>query len=312
MEFMKKLLPKLSFKNPVDVYRMGWLGLAGTSIVYMAVILVRAGLGLDSSPTPQVRYTQSAHSSQMASRTDVRNNAYRGGQYQGTQAGSHQNSGYRNSAQKAHYENAYKAPVYQAAGKQEPKAYRTPQEKIRLIRTQAKAKKATQHSNSRQTQPVTRRGQSQSASRKQPAKRVVANTDRRAPRKNGNADTALNYMNQANYMQKFTYDLNDAGHVKPVIKVIKARKINHDIFGVRLAKGKTVGAIRKEWGKLKKKYRKPLRNLEPLIIKEKNGDGYPVQLIVGPFSDSPSAVRFCASIYRRFNCNLKRYNGSPL
>lgn len=292
MELAKKLLPKLSFKNPVDVYRMGWLGLAGTSVVYMLVILVRTGLGMDSSATQQARYTHSSSASQLA----MRNNNY--GRSQNSYAQRTHSYAQQKSAAQAYYANSQKNQVHRASDKTETRTARSPQEKIRLIRSQARS------SNGNQLATSESKGTRATASNKVTAKSL--------PQKNRHADPAYTYMNQANYMQKFTYDLNDASYTKPVIKVVKARKVNHDIFGVRLAKGKSVVAIRNEWRKLKNKYKKPLRNLEPLIIKENNGDGYPIQLIVGPFSDSPSAVRFCASIYRRFNCNLKRYNGSPL
>lgn len=278
MELTKKLLPKLSIKNPLDIYRMGWLALAGTSVVYMAVILIKAGLGINTAAPSQVRYTQAAPHKQMAM------------------------TNYSHNSRAAHTNSNHKRANVSARS--------SAQEKIRNVRTLTNTKRyqrmnenSNGHNTHKQVHTARTRDRRTAVNQQARKQNMVPN----------NTDLALDNMNQANYMQKFTYDLNsNEGHTKPVIKVVKARKVNTDIFGVRLAKGKSVSAIRREWKKLKAKYKRPLRNLEPLIIKENNGDGYPIHLIVGPFSDSPSAVRFCSSIYRRFNCSLKRYNGSPL
>ena len=83
------------------------------------------------------------------------------------------------------------------------------------------------------------------------------------------------------------------------------------LLGIRLAKGNNIQYVRRKWFHLKGKHRKLFYDMEPLIIKNPSDRRFPVQLIVGPFSNASKAVRLCKAI-RLNNCNIKLYNGTPL
>ena len=140
--------------------------------------------------------------------------------------------------------------------------------------------------------------------------------DRRTPSKNQIVKpqaTSNFYIKQPSYVDSFTYDipLQKFDEMEQSQAMTPKKKKKRTLFGVHLVKGKSIPEVRRNWHRLRKKYRKHFRNLEPLIIKENTGDGRPIKLVLGPFPDALLAVKLCKRLKRR-NCNIKLYNGTPL
>ncbi|MGH1350202.1 MAG: SPOR domain-containing protein [Methyloligellaceae bacterium] len=298
----------IKLSSPIEVYRFGWMLLAGTSAIYLFFIVVRSGLGLSFELSPQELHNRTASMQRMqtgaVSRTNNRQQVYSASQKQAaltsrqsaqrTVALSNRSQEFQPSnqaVQRQHYQHTVPQTI--------------PMHKANLLvspemRTQRQNAASQRNGIQNNRQPANNPRIRTVHIRQQPQKTPVVQG---------------NFISNAGYAQGFVQDLQfhtDSKSQAQPRKNIRNIRQARALYGVRLAQARSVSDIRKHWARLNSKYFKMLRPLNPLIFKVNTGDQYPVKLIVGPFQSPESAIKFCARLKTTYDCNLKRYMGTPL
>ena len=83
------------------------------------------------------------------------------------------------------------------------------------------------------------------------------------------------------------------------------------LFGIRIAKGRNLRKMKRYWAKLRKRHPRHFKRLKPRIVKPKNSK-HTLHLIAGPFSNIARAVKVCAVLKSKLDCELTFYNGHSL
>ncbi len=301
----------LNFSSPIEVYRSGWLFLAGTSALYLFFIIIRSGLGLSFELTPQQLNNQAANIHRSHSNLTISKNEARG---RNTSYATNQNVQHREAL--IQRSRTFKRQEQQPTYNRQEVPQSAAMHKANLLispGSRTSVQQTTEHV-----------GNNRNVKRRSPNANIRQHIDRNTNNQQRIRTVQIrrespqtpvvqgNFISNAGYAQGFVQDLQFHTDNSPNIQPAKKKKMAKALYGINLAKARSVSEIRQHWARLNSRYFKLLRTLDPLIYKDNSGDQFPIKLIVGPFHTPESAIKFCARLQTTYDCNLKRYSGTPL
>ncbi len=305
-----------NLSSPIKVYRFGWLFLAGTSAIYLFFIAVRTGLGLNFEMATQPIQNRAASiqgtKSGMIEPQNNRRQIYTGHQIQQGHSEQQQHNLQQQNAQRT------AALIQRSRNFQRPahiqqQQYNNTHQTISMHKANLLVTPSTRSQNhlavQRNATPQQKTQLKNNAQRPQrPRIRTVKirRDQQPVPVRQGN------FIGNAGYAQGFVQDLQFHSDTPAKVRPSPPGKAIKAQYGIKLAKARNVSEIRQQWARLNTRHFKLLRRLAPLIYKENTGDQFPIKLIVGPFNTPEKAIKFCATLKTTYDCNLKRYSGTPL